>query len=239
LRPARSSPLWRPCLGALLAVCLGACATAPVPERLEPAQAEPADFSGHWELNYGQSDNLQARLNGLVRELRRDAARASAMRGERAGGLVIGSSAGTDSAPSIIGLARMAEQVTAAQLLEVVQSRTDIRVAREGNFPLTCDFLRQAGSVEDLGVGRESCAWDGSQLVFLISLPGGLAIRHRLSLAPSGERLGIVTTLFSDRVSAPFTVTRVYDRYDPANAGYRCEMTVSRGRVCTTEDPPP
>jgi hypothetical protein len=202
----------------------------------KPAAAAPVDFSGHWEMNFARSDNVQSQLNVLVRNLRKQAERAAAARGERGGGAFIGPTiGGTDSAPSVIGLARMAELITESQLLEVEQSRTRIQVKREGNFALTCDFLRSVDDVRDLGVGREACGWDGSQLVFRIALPEGLSIRHRLVLSGSGQQLGIYTTVFSDRVSAPFSVQRVYDRYEPEDRGYTCRMTVSRGRVCTTE----
>jgi len=231
-RPARL----RASLPALLpALWLLACASDPTLTS-PPREPDPVDFSGHWELNYGQSDNIQSRLTTLVRDLQRRSARSSNLRSER-GGLVLGAGS-TDSAPSVIGLARMAELITASQLLEVDQERTRIRIEREGNFALSCDFLRDPGRVDDLGVGRESCRWDGQQLVFVIGLPEGLSIRHRVALARSGEQLGIVTTVFSDRVSGPFTVRRIYDRYEPASRGYRCEETLSRGRVCTTEDSP-
>ncbi|MFN2327634.1 MAG: hypothetical protein ABR612_01830 [Chromatocurvus sp.] len=231
-------------VGSLRALCLGvsafflAACTQTTQERSEPSAAAPVDFSGHWELNFAQSDNVQAQMGALVRNLRKQAERQAAMRSERGGrggpGVVLGGG-GTDSAPSIIGLARMAEMITESQLFEVEQSRTRIQVKREGNFALTCDFLRQATSVRDLGVGREACGWDGSQLVFRIALPEGLSIRHRFSLAPSGDQLGVYTTVFSDRVSSPFSVQRVYNRFEPGERGYSCEMTVTRGRVCTTE----
>lgn len=225
---------WCAVAGALF---LAACAQT-TPERRQPSAAAPVDFSGHWELNFAQSDNVQAQMSALVRNLRKQAERQAAMRNDRGGrggpGVVLGGS-GTDSAPSVMGLARMADMITESQLFEVEQSRSRIKVKREGNFALTCDFLRQATSVRDLGVGREACGWDGSQLVFRIALPEGLSIRHRFSLAPSGDQLGVYTTVFSDRVSSPFSVQRIYNRFKPDDRGYRCEMTVTRGRVCTTE----
>lgn len=220
-------------LALLAAFGLAACAGDPT-LRAPVREPSPVDLSGHWELNFGQSDNIQSRLNTLVRDLQRRGQRAAGLGSER-GGLVLGG--GRDSAPSVIGLARMADLITGSQLLEVDQDRTSVRIEREGNFALSCEFFRD-GQVEDLGVGREACRWDGSRLVFLISLPEGLSIRHRVAVRDDGEQLGIVTTVFSDQVSQPFTVRRVYDRFEPGAAGYRCETTLTRGRVCTTEAPP-
>jgi hypothetical protein len=33
-----------------------------------------------------------------------------------------------------------------------------------------------------------------------------------------------------------FVVTKIFGRYDPAERGYTCTETLSRGRVCTTEN---
>jgi hypothetical protein len=229
---------WRPVSTSLCALLLIGCAGSGPLERAQPAdEAQRSDFSGHWELDYGRSDNVQAQLTALVRQLNRDARRRSSQPGgDRPGSIALGD-AGTNSAPSILGLAQMADMITQSQLLEIDQSRSDIRVKREGNFALTCDFALAGYTLDDLGVGREACGWDGDHLLFIIQLPGGLTIQHRLALANTRDTLGIATTLRSDRVSAPFTVHRVYRKYDPADTPWRCEMTVSRGRVCTTEDP--
>ena len=59
-------------VAALSSAMMGCASTEP------PLQAENqkrVDFSGHWELDYGQSDNIQSQLNALVRELRRQAER--------------------------------------------------------------------------------------------------------------------------------------------------------------------
>ena len=71
--------------------------------------------------------------------------------------------------------------------------------------------------------------------MFQIRLPEGLDIVHRLSVAESGQTLGILTTLYSSSVSTPLSVRRIYRRYVPGSSGYRCSETLTRGRVCTTE----
>ena len=210
---------------ALLGV-LTACFGEPV--RREIA-ADPVDMSGHWELDYGRSDNLQARFNAMLRDLHRQQARAAAA--ERSAGTVVLGSA----QESLLGLAQMAELITQSQLLQIDQSRVAIRVEREGNFALSCDYAVDEPRFQDYGVGSETCFWDGRQLVFQIRLPEGLDIVHRLSVADNGQTLGIVTALYSSRVSAPFSLRRIYRRYQPGSRGYTCIETLSRGRVCTTE----
>ncbi len=219
---------------ALFIVLTGCASSTDTPLKAE--NQERVDFSGHWELDYGQSDNIQARLNALVRELRRQMERQSQGNVERRGAISVGG-AGTNSAPSVVGLAQMADLVTQSQLLEILQSSNDIRVKREGNFALTCEFYSGESQVIENPLGTEICGWSGHQLVFRIYLPEGLSIQHVMSMGPSGERMGIATTVVSDRVSQPFTLNRVYNRYEPGQAGYVCEQTLTRGRVCTTEQP--
>ncbi len=192
------------------------------------------NYAGFWELNLAQSDNIRARLDTLVRQLREQAARRSKAGSDRSGGMAIGNS-GSNSGASIIGLARMAEMITGSQLLEIVQGKNDILIKREDTFSLDCEFY--AGVVEPRKslLGSEVCGWDSHQLLFRIFLPDGLTIQHRLSLGESGDRLNIATTVYSDQVSYPFTLNRVYNRYQPEREGFVCELTLTRGKVCTTE----
>lgn len=216
-------------LGLLAALLLGGCAGGgePRPQRA----ADPVDMSGHWELDFARSDNLQARFSALLRQLRADDRRRAAA-AEQGRSLPV---AGGGSREALLGLAQMAELVTGAQLLEVDQNRVSIRVSREGNFALSCDYGSAALSRQDYGVGRETCYWEGEQLVFRIELPDGLDIVHRLSRAADGNSLAIDTLLASSAVSTPFALRRVYRRYRPGEAGYHCTETLTRGRVCTTE----
>ena len=64
----------------LLLLSLVACGSGPTREAT--ASRVGVDFSGQWSLDYGMSDNLQASLNVLVRELQRQAER----RAQAAGG---------------------------------------------------------------------------------------------------------------------------------------------------------
>lgn len=225
--PFRAAALIGPAL--LLVSGLGGCASNEVPEpTVAPA---PMDMSGHWEVDYAYSDNLQARYAALMRQVREEGARRQ-LAAERGRPMV---ASGGSSAEAVVALAQMAELVTGSQLLEVEQDRVSIRIEREGNFSLSCDYGSGGVVRNDYGVGRETCFWDGSQLVFHIELPEGLDIEHRLAVAADGQSLGIVTRLYSSAVSAPFSLRRIYRRYEPGKAGYRCTETLTRGRVCTTE----
>jgi hypothetical protein len=222
----------------LVYVVLLAAACSSSETVLEGQGSKPVDFSGSWELDYSQSDNIQAELDSMVRELRRQAERRNrnaAMTNQSPGAALVLGGGSENSGDSIIGLARMAELITRPPLLEIEQDERDITVKREESFALSCEFhAGQLHSVET-PFGTEVCGWDGHQLVFRILLPEGLRIQHVLTLGPQSRRLNIATTVVSDQVSYPFTVNRVFNRFVPGNRGYRCTQTLSRGRVCTTE----
>lgn len=219
--------VFRPLMIPSLALLLGACASEPVQQQVK---SDPVDMSGNWELDYARSDNLQAQFSSMMRGLRAQAARNANDRSRNTVG-----TAPTSSQERLLGMAQMAEMITESQLLEIEQSRIAIRVEREGNFSLSCDYGPDAPVQVDYGLGSERCFWDGQQLVFQIRLPDGLDIVHRLSASAAGDTLGIVTSVYSRGVSEPFSLRRVYRRYTPGSSGYRCTETLTRGRVCTTE----
>ena len=221
----------------VLPACLQgvACSSQAKPENTAQAPAEQrVDFSGSWELDYGQSDNIQVVFDGLVRDLRRQMERRqNAMHQGPGGGLVIGG--GGNSNAAVVGLARMADLVTQSPLLEVVQDEQEISVKREETFSLACEFHPGQFHTVETPFGTETCGWQGHQLMFRILLPEGLTIQHVMTRGASGERLNMATTVVSDQVSYPFTLNRVYNRFQPGDSGFRCTMTLTRGRVCTTE----
>lgn len=220
----------------LLAACLLAACGGKQQRSLQGEASKLVDFSGSWEMDYSQSDNIQVRLSTLVRELREQAQRRNKSSGYQQGpaSMSIGSS-GANSGPTIIGLARMAELITASSLLEIKQDEREVKVKREENFALSCEFHAGQFHAVETPFGSESCGWDSHQLVFRIILPEGLSIRHVMTLGPDGQRLNVATTVVSDQVSYPFTLNRVYNRFVPGNRGFTCKMTLTRGRVCTTE----
>ena len=224
---------------ASLCLFLAGCSSAPQKPRPVVNQTDKAvDFTGFWELDFSQSDNIQVNLNDLVRDLRQQTQQRAQGTGvyQQAGpGMLIGGPGTTNSGASIIGLAQMAELITESQLLEVEQDQHNIKVKRELDFALTCEFYPGQYHTVETPLGKEICGWDRHQLIFKILLPEGLTIQHVMSLGPDGQRLNIATTVISDQVTSPFTVNRVYVRYTPQDDGYSCKMTISRGRVCTTE----
>jgi hypothetical protein len=227
----------RACLApAFAAVALVACSSEPELPAGPGKISTQVDFSGDWEVDYSQSDNIRDRYQMMVRDLRRQAERRA--RGGMAqsnGSISLGGAGGGES---LYALARMAEMITDVQLLDIEQDDIEISVKREGNFALQCEF--HAGQLYrvETPLGSELCGWDGHQIVFHVALPEGLRIVHRFTLGPEGQRLNIATTVQSDQVAYPFTINRVYNRYDPESSGIRCKQTLTRGRVCTTEKEP-
>jgi hypothetical protein len=203
---------------------------------LQGQSSAAVDFSGSWEMDYSQSDNIQTKLDSMVRELRRQAERRS--QGGNQGAIMVGGSAGANSAPSIIGLARMSDLITRSPLLKIKQSEHEIKIKREENFALTCEFYAGQFQSVETPLGTEICGWNGHQLVFKILLPEGLSIQHVMTLASYGGKLNIATTVVSDQVSYPFTLNRVYNRFVPGSSGFSCKMTLTKGRVCSTQSAP-
>jgi hypothetical protein len=129
----------------------------------------------------------------------------------------------------------MADMITQSSLLEIEQDTHKIRVKREADSDLTCEFYAGQMRAVETPFGTEICGWKGHQFVFKLVLPGGLKIQHVMTKGANGQKLNIATTVVSDQVSFPFTLNRVYHRFVPGDSGYHCEMTLTRGRVCTTE----
>lgn len=197
------------------------------------AESPPApvirDFSGHWEMDYGRSDNVDRKLNRLYREWQLMAKRSS--RGdERAAARAAALGANFRRA---MDLARLADMITSSQVLQIEQSADDIEIQRENTFTLTCVFDEGQPQMVVDELGSEVCGWDAHQLVFRIRLPDGLDIQHRVSMSTDNQRLHIATQVATSRASS-FTLNRFYFRFEPIAEDYYCEYTLSRGNVCQT-----
>ena len=191
------------------------------------------DLSGHWEVDYARSDSVQIQLNASFREVQRELRRRqeAAERGASYQGPQMG------DLDTLVAVAKMAELVTEPELLEVYQDVLRLRIERENSFALSCD-LTGAQSVPSL-LGAEQCWWDGHQLHFHVQLPDGLLIKHRFVRSADGLSLSQWTALSAPGVARDMEVIRIFSRYDPTERGYRCAETLTRGRVCTTEQAAP
>lgn len=220
-----------PALITALSVFLASCSTQRVPETVYFSPAKPVDISGAWEVDHARSDNIQQQFNAIARQLQREAER-RAKAAERGQAI---SAAPMTSGRDLYALAEMAELITAPTLLNVLQTDSEVRLKRENSFALICRTDQTPPTISTTPFGEERCGWDGHQLFFDISLPDGLMIRHRVSRSALSDSLVIQTAVYSPAVRDPFTVRKVYNRYDPNRAGYRCTQTLSKGIVCTTE----
>ena len=219
------------CASAMLVACAQSPGPASVPNQVA-ARDTSVDFSGSWEMDYGHSDNVDDRLRSIYAELQRAAERRARNQGSDSRSRSMGSYEG-QSMTSIVALARMADYITTSQILNVEQSDIDILVEREDNFALSCTFVDDTPEPVIDELGSELCGWDAHQLVFLISMPDGLRVNHRMSLAPDGQKLHIATTVSNKSNTSPFVLNRVYYRFDAMQPDYECKYTLSKGNVCS------
>lgn len=199
------------------------------------------DFSGSWEKEFGRSDKWEDELGRMLRIRQEQAARQQAGLSSGSGPAVslgnINLNSGRDGV-SIIDLARLAEYISRQTTLNIIQDEEHIRIERRGEAPLICSL--EAGPVETFNSphGNEVCGWDQQQLVFVITLPDELVIRHRFSVAADHEQLRVLTSI-SSRGSAPFNLMQSFTRYDAPAESFDCVLTLSRGRVCSQRTPLP
>ena len=224
---------WRVRLTWLIALSLG-CSSDPVKEEISRV-ASPVDMSGHWEMDYARSDNLQDQLNSIARQIRREAARREQLAREGrgfAGGPLPGRR-------DLITLARHAEIITEPTLLDVVQAAARTRVKRENSFALVCEAAASETDGSAISVtrdllGEQRCGWDGSQLFFMLTLQEGLEVTHRLSRSNQGDSLLLVTSVETPDTRFPLVVSQYFKRYDPEGLGFSCERSLTKGKICTT-----
>jgi len=221
------------CVWVLVACILSVgCKTQPLVEA--PRKAIRSDFSGSWEMDYSLNDSLEAKLDQYFYGVRRELQRQSNLnRPERRQGQGYRQ---LPSANNIIAMARFADQITRTSTLDIEQTYTHINVDRDDNFTLSCNLVDGDLDPYQNPFGKEICGWDGHQLVFYLSLPGGLSIQHRLTLGPDGEQLNVATTIYSDQVAKPFTLNRAYMQYERLPSDFRCKQTVTKGKVCTVSE---
>ena len=188
-------------------------------------------MTGHWEIDFARSDNLQDQLNSIARRVQREAVRRARLAEEGRG--YAGSPLPDQN--DLVTLARLAEIITEPVLLEVIQNDARIRVKRDKSFALVCEYDGSGLSITMDTLGIQRCGWDGDQLFFVLELEEGLDVTHRLSRSDKTDMLLLVTSVETASTRFPLVVSQYFTPYDPDALGYRCERTLTRGKVCSTQ----
>ncbi len=217
----------------LFCLLLGACASEP--KRVQP-KAAPVDLSGYWEMDYSRSDNVNDKLQRIYREWQRAAERRASMDRGRNQSPTVSIGTNPRAFNAMVASARLADMITESQVLEIEQSDIDIEIKRENTYALSCVFNEGEPEVVLDELGSELCGWDGSEMVFIVQLPDGLDISHRVTMSENGDRLRVSTTVDSS-TAAPFTMNRFYFKFNPLPEDYSCEYTLSKGNVCQRSSP--
>ena len=209
-------------------VFMAGCGNAPAPETFSSQTV--SDLSGDWEVDYAQSESIQAQINARFREVQREMRRRqdALEKGARYQGRPVG------DVDTLIALAKMAELVTEPSVLTIEQDQRWLRIKRDSSFALTCRLDEQSGA-DVSQLGAEWCWWDGQQWHFAVQLPEGLMVEHRFVISEDRDALAQRTVMSVKGTGAQLEVMRVFARYDNTNGGYRCTETLSKGLVCTTE----
>ena len=221
--------LWRLLAIGWLSLSLG-CAQERHTEAITRA-AMPVDMTGHWEIDFARSDNLQDQLGSIARRVQREAVRRARLAEEGRG--YAGSPLPDQS--DLVTLARLAEIITEPVLLEVIQNDARIRVKRDKSFALVCEYDGSGLSITVDTLGIQRCGWDGDQLFFVMELEEGLDVTHRLSRSDKTDMLLLVTSVETTSTRFPLVVSQYFTPYDPDALGYRCERSLTRGKVCSPQ----
>ncbi|MCG8414319.1 MAG: hypothetical protein MI746_08885 [Pseudomonadales bacterium] len=197
------------------------------------------NFAGSWEKDFARSDKWEDELNRVLQMRQEQAAlQRAGVGGGSAPRVSLGNlnlNSGRRGA-NLFELAQLAEYINRQTTMEITQDRNEIRIERRGEAPLVCSLEMGPMSTFSSAHGTEICGWDLQQLVFEITLPEDLVIRHRFSVAADGEELRMVTSV-SSKGSAPFNLITAFNRYDAGPDNLNCVLTVSRGRVCSQVTP--
>ena len=216
----------------LSCLLMAACSQQPVvvEETRYFRGAMPADFSGSWERNYAQDDEVNAVLRAAYNKLARSVPD-QRYPGSPPQGLATPSPKDT---ASLLALARLAEEITRPDELTISQNDHEISVARKDDFSLQCAFYDGVAASIENPYGTEICGWDGRQLVSNLILPGGLQVTHRFTISADGQQMRIVTTVASSSSRVPFTIRRFYSKFRRPQSSFNCIETLSMKRVCST-----
>lgn len=213
----------------LMCGLLVACATEEATRISEEVSYEVVDMSGNWEKDYQLSDDFDTEFNLFIFDIQRRLNPQSDNL-NRSPSLSVGQASG--SRETIIGLARFTEEITRMPLLQIEQDRSRMRIDREDDFSLLCEFFNEQTAITQTPFGSEECGWNGEQLLFQLILDDGLIIFYQITLSPNGQQLNITTTVSSASVSTPMTISNYYRRYDIPENEFDCILTLTRNNVC-------
>ena len=229
-----NKPLLRRSITICLLVLVTGCTSAPaIDESIQSfAGGMPTDLSGSWERDYSRSDDAQAVVSSMIRRLRRPAPDPSYSNNRRSGSAPV--YAPTPDLSKVVALAQLAELITRPDVLTITQDEYEISIARKDDFSMLCEFYDGYAKRTDSDYGTEVCDWNNKQLVSHLVLPDGLLVSHRFTLSVDGKNLHVSTTISSNATRTPFTLNRVYMKFDPPESDFNCVATMSMKRVCST-----
>jgi hypothetical protein len=181
----------------------------------------PADLSGSWERDYSRSDDIEGVLNRTLLRTYRPHPET-------------GYPVQSQDTSKVVALARLAELITRPDVLTITQDEFEIKISRKDDFTMLCEFYEGYAKRTESEFGAEVCSWNGHQLVSYLVLPDGLLVSHRFTVATNGMSLHVATTISSNATRVPFTINRVYMKFEPPESDFNCVETLSMNRVCST-----
>jgi len=197
------------------------------PEPLPPIRPS---FDGAWQKDFSRSDKWDDELERILDQMRRDAQRGQSS-ARVPSGYVIQRRRGS---ANIIELAQLAEYISRQTIIRVRQTAVEVRIQREGDADLVCSTLPGTTQTFTSEYGNEICGWDAQQLIYHISLAGGVDILHRFTVSENREELSMATSISSGGTA--FNLIQFFWRYDSPNENYSCIETISRGNSCSLTD---
>jgi len=224
----RSQATFLGCVTLWLCILLAGCTSQPKIDTSTRnfAGGMPVNLSGSWERDYSRSDDAQVALNGLLRRINRPAPD-PAYSGRN-------QPVPMPDLSKVVALARLAELITRPDVLTITQDEYEISIARKDDFSMLCEFYDGYAKRTESDYGTEVCSWNNRQLVSHLVLPDGLLVSHRFSISQDGMSLHVATTVSSNSTRTPFTLNRVYMKFDAPESDFNCVETLSMKRVCST-----
>jgi len=210
-------------LCSLCCLLLSACASQPAVDQSVPSFSGgmPVDLSGSWERDYARSDDIQGALNSTLRRVYRPPPDS-------------GYPAPTPNLNKVVDLARFADMITQFDVMTITQDENTIKIARKDDFTMLCEFYDGYAKRTESEFGAEVCSWNGKQLISYLVLPDDVMVSNRYSISADGNSLQVSTTVASGATRVPFTVNRVYMKFEPPESDFNCIETLSMKRVCST-----